>query len=73
MASPPGSLPSFIIQIDEAQRALIEKALSSFFADETEEIINSDPGNAHVPLLDLIRDLPNVEAESPGCVHGFCL
>lgn len=73
MASPPGSLPSFTIQIDEAQRALIEKALSSFFADETEEVINSDPGNEHVPLLDLIRDLPKQERESPRTIHGFCL
>jgi hypothetical protein len=61
----------YTIIIDETQRELILDALKAtdpFESDYTE----SEAGH-HLDLIDLFEKLPQVEAESPKVVHGFCL
>lgn len=63
---------SYTIQINEAQRDIIEQALtvakhhhSQFFSDTEKEEVDL--------LHAMFTDLPNQEKGSPGALHGFCL
>jgi hypothetical protein len=61
---------TYTIIIDEDQRLLLVTALArlgrNLDQSDADEADRSD-------LLDMLRDLPEQESESPGVHHGLCL
>ena len=54
---------SYSILLDEEQRALIVAALGYL----------SRPSDEAKLLLQMLQEIPEVEASSPGILHGLCL
>lgn len=72
-------MASYVIQINEYQRLLLLQMLPLLPASEINKL-EDEPGDAHknaaeeiVCIVEMLEKLPADEAESPGCVHGFCL
>lgn len=59
---------SYTIQISESQRAALETLLNT-----REGLAMQGVGNPLEYWSEMVRALPNDEAESPGILHGFCL
>lgn len=60
-------MQSYNIDLDEKQRLHIIEALEK-------ANLPIDPENdSLVYLLEMLKDLPNVEKENPGVIHGFAL
>lgn len=67
---------SYTIMISEAQRVLIVKALALAFAQETPLELGIDLPEDRTELdylPSMFEELPAMEAESPGVLHGFSL
>ena len=70
------------IDINEGQRQILEKALANIPL-EGRSLLSTAVGTGcgaydteyqeYVVLLEMIRDLPKQEADSPGVTHGLCL
>lgn len=67
---------SYNLQISEEQREALLRVLDN--APENFDAPLNDPtkGPFEHPLMywrEMLRELPEVEAQSPGITHGFCL
>lgn len=74
---------AYTIMISEKQRGYLAAAMK--FGLDTPEFANTlsvqpDTGEygstekeEYTMLHDMIEQLPEIEAESPGCLHGLCL
>jgi len=71
------------IDINEGQRQILEKALATIPLKTHPSLLSTAIGTGcgaydteyqeYVVLLEMIRDLPKQEADSPGVTHGLCL
>lgn len=62
--------PSYTIQINEDQRAMIQAALSNYAYPACFEA----PDKEELDLLVVMfHDLPRQEKDAPRSLHGFCL
>ena len=60
-------MQSYNIDLDEKQRLHIIEALEK-------ANLPIDPENdSLIYLLDMLRELPKIEEENPGIIHGFAL
>jgi len=70
---------SYTIEINEAQRQLLMKALLNTKVDELRRVLGTGCGaydteaEEFVALVQMFGTLKDVESESPGVIHGFCL
>jgi len=63
-------MATFTIQINEEQRAFLERATLLLLSS----MPRTDESRDELHLLyGMLADLPKEEAESPGCLHGFTL
>ncbi len=58
---------AYTIQINEEQRLALQTVLENAFPGTCD----SDAPLAY--WIDMLKSLPNDEAETPGILHGFCL
>lgn len=63
---------TYTVQINEEQRAILEAALRELYPTQV-----AFPAGAPIfePALlrDMLADLPKVEGQTPGTLHGFTL
>lgn len=68
---------SYIINIHEYQRKIIEIALRNLSPEAIAEVeipsFEDGPAETIQSLLEMTADLPAVEAAHPGILHGFAL
>ena len=71
----PASTPSsYTAQIDEDQRVMILNALRLLRKQDADNrTMSTEQYDELVTLIDMIDNLPDVERENPGIVHGLCL
>ena len=68
---------TYQIMIDEEQRILLGKVLACFIKADSDDPSVSPEYKAELDnakcFLSMVEDLPRQEAETPDCLHGFCL
>ena len=70
---------AYTIQIDEEQRQIIVRGLTSIkdlkeMAETLSQVIPQANQLEHLDILiKMFDELPDVERDNPGILHGFCL
>lgn len=60
---------AYTVMIDEDQRAILQTACGVL-----RSMTEPDTLTEELELLEsMLKDLPRIEAESPGMIHGLCL